>query len=137
MENINDEASNKQLILANIPAWYSGKRKETGNEDIIIIIPPEAKDIKLGKKTSKCFESAYAKPSNPMNTKTLLNIMVYLGPNLSKNIPAGKLKNERIKQARVKHKLKRSCCAIHGLGSPGLHNSSYTPSFSNINNKGA
>ena len=55
MENINDEASNKQLILANIPAWYSGKRKETGNEDIIIIIPPEAKDIKLGKKTSKCF----------------------------------------------------------------------------------
>ena len=77
MENINDEASNKQLILANIPAWYSGKRKETGNEDIIIIIPPEAKDIKLGKKTSKCFGSAYAN-KYPMNTKTLLNIMVYL-----------------------------------------------------------
>ena len=51
MDNINDEASNKQLIQANIHNWYEGKRKEAGNEDIINIIQAEEEKIKLGKKT--------------------------------------------------------------------------------------
>ena len=67
-----------------------------------------------------------AKNKHPMMNSMLPMIPVFLGPNLSKNIPPGKEETLFIVEATVKSRTNLKSCASH-VSSFGLHLSEYTP----------